>query len=80
MNYRHAVWFLCSLALSATQCFAEDERVFFGNLHSHTSYSDGVGTPEDAFKHARDVANNNHRSLCNGPRTSYGETPVIQDS
>jgi len=29
---------------------------YFGNLHSHTSYSDGVGTPADAFRHARDVA------------------------
>ena len=29
---------------------------FFGNLHSHTSYSDGKKTPKDAFKHARDVA------------------------
>src|SRR5438477_9757310 len=32
------------------------ERVFFGNLHSHTSFSDGVGTPAQAYKHARDVA------------------------
>jgi hypothetical protein len=31
-------------------------RVFFGNLHSHTSYSDGSATPADAYAHARDVA------------------------
>jgi hypothetical protein len=31
-------------------------RVFFGNLHSHTSYSDGQATPADAYDHARDVA------------------------
>ncbi len=30
--------------------------IFFGNLHSHTSYSDGSGTPEQAYRHARDVA------------------------
>lgn len=30
--------------------------MFFGNLHSHTSYSDGSATPEDAYRHARDVA------------------------
>lgn len=35
---------------------AGDVRVFFGNLHSHTGYSDGSGTPEDAYAHARDVA------------------------
>lgn len=32
------------------------QQVFFGNLHSHTSYSDGQATPRDAYKHARDVA------------------------
>ncbi|MBD3239701.1 MAG: hypothetical protein GF331_03885 [Chitinivibrionales bacterium] len=29
---------------------------FFGNLHSHTEYSDGQGTPEQAFDWARDSA------------------------
>jgi hypothetical protein len=28
-------------------------RVYFGNLHSHTSYSDGSGTPTEAFEHAK---------------------------
>ncbi len=28
-------------------------QVFFGNIHAHTSYSDGLGTPEEAFEHAR---------------------------
>jgi hypothetical protein len=27
---------------------------YFGDLHSHTSYSDGKLTPEDAFKHAKE--------------------------
>ncbi len=31
-------------------------NVYWGNLHSHTSYSDGEGTPEQAFAYARDVA------------------------
>ena len=31
-------------------------QVFFGNLHSHTSYSDGSSVPEAAYTHARDVA------------------------
>jgi hypothetical protein len=30
-------------------------HIFFGSLHSHTSYSDGSGTPADAFTRARDV-------------------------
>jgi hypothetical protein len=29
---------------------------YFGYLHSHTSFSDGALTPEDAYAHARDVA------------------------
>jgi len=31
-------------------------NVYFGNLHSHTSYSDGSGTPLEAYKYARDTA------------------------
>ncbi|SDH17999.1 hypothetical protein SAMN04488510_10719 [Fervidobacterium changbaicum] len=27
-------------------------QIFYGNLHSHTSYSDGRGTPEQAYAHA----------------------------
>lgn len=30
--------------------------MYFGNLHSHTSYSDGTGTPAEAYEYARDVA------------------------
>jgi hypothetical protein len=30
--------------------------VFFGNLHSHTGYSDGVQTPADAYNYARNTA------------------------
>jgi hypothetical protein len=42
--------------LAATARLAGNLQVYFGNLHSHTSYSDGSGTPQDAFRHARDVA------------------------
>ncbi len=40
-----------SLTLSA---FAQ-LPIYFGNLHAHTSYSDGVGDPWIAFEHARDL-------------------------
>ncbi len=39
---------------SATTTSAARPRIFFGSLHSHTSYSDGSGTPADAFNRARD--------------------------
>ena len=32
------------------------DHVYFGNLHSHTGYSDGSGKPEKAYLYARDVA------------------------
>ncbi len=31
-------------------------NLYYGNLHSHTSYSDGRGTPRQAFAYARDTA------------------------
>ncbi|MCU0350686.1 MAG: CehA/McbA family metallohydrolase [Flavobacterium sp.] len=38
------------------QNISAQEKVFFGNLHSHTSYSDGLGTPQEAYTYARNVA------------------------
>ena len=34
----------------------DGKNFFFGNLHSHTSYSDGEGTPGETFAWARDTA------------------------
>lgn len=31
-------------------------NVYYGNLHAHTSVSDGKGSLDDAFSHARDIA------------------------
>lgn len=42
---------LLLLPLSAGQQ-EEEFNVYFGNLHSHTSHSDGEGTPEEAFAFA----------------------------
>ena len=48
------VWTLLML-LSLVPCtFAQDtSRPFFGLLHSHTSFSDGSGTPADAYQSAK---------------------------
>ena len=32
------------------------DRIFFGDLHNHTAYSDGLGTAADAYEYARDTA------------------------
>ena len=49
------------------------QSVFFGSLHAHTSYSDGSGTPDDAFRAARAagldfyaVTEHNHRDAEKG--------------
>ncbi|AEH51117.1 CehA/McbA family metallohydrolase [Pseudothermotoga thermarum] len=34
-------------------CAAVAYNFFFANLHSHTSYSDGVGTPKEAYEYAK---------------------------
>jgi PKD repeat protein len=41
----------CSDVIKATY------NVYYGNLHSHTDYSDGTGTPAEAYAYARDIAN-----------------------
>jgi len=41
--------------LAGAQDRAGPYKVYFGSLHSHTSYSDGSGTPAEAFAYARDV-------------------------
>ncbi len=37
-------------------CATGQYQAYFGDLHAHTSYSDGQQTPADAFAYARDVA------------------------
>jgi hypothetical protein len=32
-------------------------NIYFSNIHSHTAYSDGIGTPAEAYDHAKNVAN-----------------------
>ncbi|KAF2961485.1 DUF4350 domain-containing protein [Fervidobacterium sp. 2310opik-2] len=41
------------LTLLVTVGFAEELKIFYGNLHSHTSFSDGRGTPEEAYDYAK---------------------------
>jgi hypothetical protein len=43
---------LSSLAANGAHAAAPAYRVFFGDLHAHTSLSDGKGTPEQAYAQA----------------------------
>lgn len=44
---------LIVLMLLASASVRAQEQLWFGLLHAHTSFSDGSGTPEDAFTRAR---------------------------
>ena len=43
--------------LSYTERTSEKYNIYFGQLHSHTSYSDGAGTAQQAYEHASGVEN-----------------------
>ena len=43
--------------VSFTERSSEKYNLYFGQLHSHTSYSDGAGTCEEAYRHASNVDN-----------------------
>lgn len=43
--------------ISYTERTSEKYNLYFGQLHSHTSYSDGSGTAEQAYQHASGVEN-----------------------
>ncbi len=49
------VYVLIALFSFTGCCTAQEDTVYFGNLHSDTSYSDGSGTPEEAYIFARDT-------------------------
>lgn len=43
--------------LSFTERTFDKYNIYFGQIHSHTNFSDGAGTCEEAFQHARGVEN-----------------------
>ena len=59
LTHVRAGFLLCVLLIAGGMLFApvsaQSQRVFFGNLHSHTSYSDGTDTPANAFRKARNA-------------------------
>lgn len=54
---RKIVFLLVVVLLVSVIALAQFENfnLYFGNLHSHTSYSDGKGTPEIAYNYARNA-------------------------
>lgn len=55
MRNCHITVLLTFLTGYAAPVCAEDYQLYFGLLHGHTSFSDGSGTPDDAFQMAKDA-------------------------
>ena len=54
---KNIIFLLLFLFISVVSIRAQQTyQLYYGNLHSHTSYSDGVLTPVDAYQYARDSA------------------------
>jgi len=64
---------------------AEEYNLYFGNLHAHTAYSDGIGTPEEAFKLMKESkagdfgAITDHSKHLTGNITNWEITKNLQD-
>lgn len=76
---------LLAVSLTLGSASVQQERVFFGNLHSHTSFSDGSGTPREAYTRARDVARldfmalteHNHAEAAGSDGISIATNPAL---
>lgn len=85
MRFKYWVFSLAILLLLHGQvASAQTEKVFFGNLHSHTSYSDGSGLPSEAYEHAREagldflvISDHNHKQAENGAKADRRDGILI---
>lgn len=55
MKLRNAL-IIATYFLSSTIIFAADVNLYYGQLHSHTSFSDGQGSVDEAYIYAREEA------------------------
>jgi trimeric autotransporter adhesin len=62
------------LLLVATSGLFGQDNIYFGNLHSHTAYSDGTGTPRQAYDHARTVAKLDFLAITEHNHSKAGST------
>lgn len=48
-------------------------QIYFGNMHAHTKYSDGSGTPAEGYAWARDVAKMDFYSITDHAEYLFGD-------
>ncbi|SHN53375.1 DUF4350 domain-containing protein [Fervidobacterium gondwanense] len=63
---------------------ADEYQIFYGNLHAHTSFSDGKGTPEEAYEHASNYADvqavTDHCYFLKIPVNGQSKTSLTQEA
>lgn len=82
-----ATTLLSAAAASAQPAPDTSWEVYFGNLHSHTRYSDGSGLPKEAYKHARDkgkldflaITEHNHPWALGRDNSGIGNSSVLYE-
>jgi hypothetical protein len=84
-----SIFCFCTIFLAATLsgglASIQQEKVLFGNLHSHTSFSDGSGMPREAYLRARDIAQldflalteHNHAEAIGSDGVGIGTNPAL---
>ena len=69
---KKSIFFLLLLALVVSPAHAVAYNVYYGMLHSHTNYSDGSGSPSQAYQYARDTAGLDFFSIADHCCYPYG--------
>lgn len=66
--------------LTFTEKTTDKYNLYFGQLHSHTNYSDGAGSCEDAYKHATAVENLDYLAVTDHSNSfDSADSATIQD-
>lgn len=46
----------CLIGMTVAVPASATWNIYFANIHSHTAYSDGIGTPQEAYEYAKNIA------------------------
>lgn len=76
---KHYLFTFLTYALLVHSALSAELNVYFGNLHSHTKYSDGSGTPKQAYKYARDTAKLDFLAITEHNHKA-AETAAVEDN
>lgn len=55
MNTPTSAFVILASVILSSPANTQDLKCYYGLLHAHTAYSDGSGTPEEAFEMAKEA-------------------------